>query len=304
MSFSEPQRIFSSQIPKNRAPQTFPALDGSGWFLLYNSIERNQQTMSRSGNPSENKWYPCDENELSLPEEAQEGSVLVITSSELQTILDNFFYEECDVLPTAETEPQVWKYQTASSVATNKNWTKQNYSDASWNDGLSGFGASNPPGSHVNTSWSSSVIRIRYHLDLTGFTPEQMDALVGRIHHDEDVAVYFNGVLAFQESGYLTAYKNISISQEAMEALTPDNTNVIAIECTNKGGGQYIDFGLKGIRPIPTKIKAVEGNKSSAKNETGYEGAYNLLGQMISSKGTKGRMPQGVSIVNGKKILY
>lgn len=304
MSFSEPQRIFSSQIPKNRAPQTFPALDGSGWFLLYNSIERNQQTMSRSGNPSENKWYPCDENELSLPEEAQEGSVLVITSSELQTILDNFFYEECEVLPTAETEPQVWKYQTASSVATNKNWTKQNYSDASWNDGLSGFGASNPPGSHVNTSWSSSVIRIRYHLDLTGFTPEQMDALVGRIHHDEDVAVYFNGVLAFQESGYLTAYKNISISQEAMEALTPDNTNVIAIECTNKGGGQYIDFGLKGIRPIPTKIKAVEGNKSSAKNETGYEGAYNLLGQMISRKGTKGRMPQGVCIVNGKKILY
>jgi hypothetical protein len=131
-----------------------------------------------------------------------------------------------------------------------------------------------------------------------------MDALVGRIHHDEDVAVYFNGVLAFQESGYLTAYKNISINQEAMEALTPDNTNVIAIECTNKGGGQYIDFGLKGIRPIPTKIKAVEGNKSSAKNETGYEGAYNLLGQMISSKGTKGRMPQGVCIVNGKKILY
>lgn len=304
MSLSEPQRIFSSQIPKNRAPQTFPALDGSGWFLLYNSIERNQQTMSRSGNPNENKWYPCDENELSLPEEAQEGSVLVITSSELQTILDNFFYEECDVLPTAETEPQVWKYQTASSVATNKNWTKQNYSDASWNDGLSGFGASNPPGSHVNTSWSNSVIRIRYHLDLTGFTPEQMDALVGRIHHDEDVTVYFNGVLAFEESGYLTAYKNISINQEAMEALTPDNTNVIAIECTNRGGGQYIDFGLKGIRPIPTKIKAVEGNKSSAKNETGYEGAYNLLGQMISSKGINGRLPQGVNIVNGKKILY
>ena len=61
---SEPKRVFSSQIPKSRGPQTFPALDDSGWFLLYNSTERNQQAMSRSGNPVENKWYPCDVNEL------------------------------------------------------------------------------------------------------------------------------------------------------------------------------------------------------------------------------------------------
>lgn len=58
--------------------------------------------MSRSGNPNENKWYPCDENELTLPAEAEQGSVLVITTDELNTILDSFFYEECDVLPTAE----------------------------------------------------------------------------------------------------------------------------------------------------------------------------------------------------------
>lgn len=303
MSFSEPQRIFSSQIPRNRAPQTFPSFDNSGWFLLYNSTERNQLTISRSGNVSENKWYPCDENELSLPEEAQEGSVLVITTNELQNILNSFFYEECDVLPTAEVEPQTWKYQTSSSVATSANWTKQNYNDASWNSGLAGFGASNPPGSVVNTTWSSSVIRIRHRLDLTGFTSEQIDALVGRIHHDEDVTIYFNGVLAFQESGYLTAYKNVAINREALQALTPDNSNVIAIECTNKGGGQYIDFGLKGIRPNPTGIEAVESDKSSAMNGAAYEGAYNLLGQTIS-KTANGRLPRGVNIVGGKKILY
>ena len=291
-TFSDPQRIFSSQIPKHRAPQTFPALDDSGWFLLANSTERNRQAMSKSGNITEAKWYPCNEYEISLPEEAQEGSVLVITTEELQRILGYFIYEECDILPTAEKEPQMWKYVTTS--ATNTNWTKQNFSDASWSTGLSGFGASNPPGSYVNTNWSGSVIRLRYHLDLTGFTPEQMKALSARIHHDEDVTVYFNGVEAFQESGYLTAYKNIVINQEAMDALTPDDTNVIAIECTNKGGGQYIDFGLTGIRPNPTGIKTIMDN---GQQSTDNEGTYNLLGQRLSS-------PQkGINIINGQKIL-
>ena len=289
---SEPKRVFSSQIPKSRGPQTFPALDDSGWFLLYNSTERNQQAMSRSGNPVENKWYPCDVNELSLPEEAQDGSVLDITQSELENLLRNFIYEECDVLPTAEKEPQTWKYQTASSIATNTNWTKQAFNDNAWSNGLSGFGAGNPPGSYVNTTWNTSVIRIRYHLDLTGFNEEQIAALSARIHHDEDVKVYFNGVLAFEESGYLTAYKNIEINQEAMDALTPDNNNVIAIECKNGGGGQYIDFGLSGIRPNPTGIRKPLGATPQP------EGIYNLAAQRLSSP------RQGINIVNGKKILY
>ena len=292
VKFSEPQRVFSSQIPKTRAPQTFPALDGSGWFLIGNLTERNLQTISRSGNPAENKWYPCDENEFRLPEEAEQGSVLVITLSELGTLLSNFIYEECNVLPTAEIEPQTWKYVNATSVASNTNWTKPNFAETNYSSGLSGFGASNPPGSHVNTTWNTSVIRLRYHLDLTGFTSEQMNALTGRIHHDENVTVYFNGVVAFEESGYLTAYKNIQLNQEAIDALTPDDNNIIAIECTNKGGGQYIDFGLSGIRPIATGVKEHIGTS------TPTEGIYNLSAQRLSSP------RQGINIVNGKKILY
>ena len=296
--FSEPQRIFSSQIPRNRAPQTFPALDGSGWFLLHNSTENGRQTASRSGNPAENKWYPCDENELSLPEEAEEGSVLVITADELAYILENFFYEECDVLPTAESTPQTWKYQTSSSTSTSTAWRGQSYPDANWQEGKSGFGANNPPGSYVNTPWTSYAIRLRLHLDLTGFTPEQISALTGRIHHDEDVTVWFNGVVAFQESDYLTAYKNISINQEALDALTPDDTNVIAIECTNRGGGAYIDFGLKGIRPIETGVFDI---KQSPLNID--KSVYDLQGRRVDDGGTP-MSKKGVYIVGGKKVLY
>ena len=291
--FSDPQRIFSSQIPKAKAPQTFPAMDNSGWFLLYNPTENGGQTISKSGNAAENKWYPCDENEISLPAEAEEGSVLVISIDELNAILNTFFYEECNVLPTAEVEPQIWKYTTSSISGTA--WTRKDYKDGTWKEGLAGFGASNPPGSYVNTEWTSSAIHIRYHLDLTGFVPEQIQALTGRIHHDEDVSVYFNGVLAFQETGYLTAYKNISINQEALDALTPDDTNIIAIECTNKGGGQYIDFGLSGIRPLPTGIKEIPHSAFGIQNE---EGIFNLSAQRLSAPRS------GINIINGKKILY
>lgn len=301
-SFSEPQRIFSPLIPKSRAPQTFPALDESGWFLLYNLTERSRQAISRSGNPGECKWYPCDENAISLPEGAEEGSVLVITASELQNLLANFIYEECDVLPTAEKEPQTWKYQTSSTVAANIYWTRPNYNDDSWSSGLSGFGANNPPGSFVNTDWTSPVIRIRYHLDLTGFTPEQINALSARIHHDEDATVYFNGVIAFHETGYLTAYKNIPINQEVLDALTPDDNNVIAIECTNTGGGLYIDFGLKGIRPSTTGIKEIEDGKW--KNDKGQSSIFHLQSSIfydLSGRRLSAPPARGTYIEEGRK---
>ena len=293
-SWAEAQRLFSSQIPKSRAPQTFPAFDNSGWFLLYNFTENARQAMSHSGNVEEKKWYPCDENELTLPEEAQEGSVLVISQTELATLLASFNNEEFDLLPTAEIEPQMWKYQTSSSASTNTAWTLPSYDDRNWQEGLSGFGANNPPGSFVSTTWTSFDIRLRYHLDLTDFTPEQMSALSARIHHDEDVTVWFNGVEAFQESGYLTAYKSMPINQEALDALTPDANNIIAIECTNRGGGAYIDFGLSGIRPIPTGIETIRIEENKI---IGNGGIYDLQGRKVTS------LQKGVYIKDGKKYI-
>ena len=293
-SWAEAQRLFSSQIPKSRAPQTFPAFDNSGWFLLYNFTENARQAMSHSGNVEEKKWYPCDENELTLPEEAQEGSVLVISQTELATLLASFNNEEFDLLPTAEIEPQMWKYQTSSSASTNTAWTLPSYDDRNWQEGLSGFGANNPPGSFVSTTWTSFDIRLRYHLDLTDFTPEQMSALSARIHHDEDVTVWFNGVEAFQENGYLTAYKSMPINQEALDALTPDANNIIAIECTNRGGGAYIDFGLSGIRPIPTGIDTIRIEENKI---IGNGGIYDLQGRKVTS------LQKGVYIKDGKKII-
>ena len=77
---------------------------------------------------------------------------------------------------------------------------------------------------------------MHHSLDLTGYTTEQIQSIEGRIYYDEDVTVYFNGVEAFSATGYITNYKNISINQTALDALTPDANNVVAIRCKNTWG--------------------------------------------------------------------
>lgn len=107
--------------------------------------------------------------------------------------------------------------------------------------------------------------------------------------------------MAFQAKGYLSNYKNVSLNQAALDALTPDDTNIIAIECKNNGGGQYIDFGLNGIRAIPTSIN--DHLQQSASDQS-HEGVYNLSGQRVSDTAADNNLQKGVYIINGKKVLY
>lgn len=287
------QRMFSSEITKVQGAQSFPALDGSGWHLLSASVDRNVPFINSTSNPKEKKWYPRDENDFSLPEGMRLGSVMVITTDELTTLLAKYGFEEYDLLPTAETEQQTWKYQTLSTAGTSTTWQKNTYRDTTWKQGKAGFGAGNPPGSNIGTSWNTAVIHLRRNLDLTGFTQEQLQSITGRIHHDEEVSVYFNGVLAFKESGYLTSYKNIAFQPEAIAALTADDQNVIAIECRNTGGGQYIDLGLTAIRPVKTDaITSLQQAPSTATRQ----GIFNLQGMQLAS-------PQkGINIIDGRKV--
>ena len=287
--FGEAQRLFASGVFKVRAPQTFAALDGTGWFMATLNTNGTGPSMSATGNPAELKWYSQDENNLVMPAGVQQGSVITITRAELNTLLRAYSYEEFLLLPTAETEPQTWKYNTSSS--TSDSWNSVNFNDDKWREDKAGFGAGNPPNSITNTTWTTSTIYLRKRLDLTGFDDAQLRSLEGRIYHDEDVKVYLNGVLAFEESGYQTSYKNISLSREALATLTPSADNVVAIECKNAGGGQYIDFGLTAIHPTTVGVQ-----QPTAAVHFPRKGIYNLSGQRLAS-------PQaGINIIDGVKV--
>jgi hypothetical protein len=67
------------------------------------------------------------------------------------------------------------------------------------------------------------------------------------VHHDEDVEIYINGVLAAKADGFTTAYDFLPLAPAARAALKPRD-NILAVHCRQTGGGQYIDVGMVEIK--------------------------------------------------------
>lgn len=79
------------------------------------------------------------------------------------------------------------------------------------------------------------------------------------MHHDEDVEVYLNGVLACRLGGYTTAYQPAAIADAARKTLKPHG-NVLAVHCHQTGGGQSINVGLVTVERQPAQQAAPATN--------------------------------------------
>ena len=141
------------------------------------------------------------------------------------------------VLPTADDQPSTWRYTTQKPSA---DWNKVDFNDSSWKQGKSGFGTQGTPGSVVRTVWNSPNIWLRREFSLP---QEKWDHVFLKIHHDEDVEVYLNGVLATSANGYTTDYEVFPLSTSSRETLK-SGKNIIAVHCRQTSGGQYIDVGF------------------------------------------------------------
>ena len=64
-----------------------------------------------------------------------------------------------------------------------------------------------------------------------------------QLHHDEDVEIYLNGVLAAQAASFSTQYFVTNINSAASATLKP-GLNRMAVHCHQTTGGQYIDVGI------------------------------------------------------------
>ena len=69
------------------------------------------------------------------------------------------------------------------------------------------------------------------------------------LHHDDDVQVHLNGVLAFESAGFTADYETFPIRKEALAALKPGGKVLVAIHCRQDYGGQYIDAGFAEVSP-------------------------------------------------------
>jgi Glycosyl hydrolases family 2, TIM barrel domain/Glycosyl hydrolases family 2, sugar binding domain/Glycosyl hydrolases family 2 len=145
------------------------------------------------------------------------------------------------VVPTSKEEGQKWRYTLEKPA---DGWFKPDFDVSGWAEGVGGFGTEGTPGAVVRTEWKTADIWLRRDIDLA---QGPFDGLSLSIHHDEDVEVYLNGVLATKLPGFITDYEDAAIAPEALKSLKPGK-NVIAVHCKQTGGGQYIDVGLVGVK--------------------------------------------------------
>ena len=145
------------------------------------------------------------------------------------------------LLSPADESPETWQYTTAKP-STN-DWYAVDYDDSEWNTGEAGFGANGLSNMHYGTRWTTADIWIRRTIDLN-LTPEELAKLTMRIYYDEDTEVYINGVKAFSATGYITDYKNVTLSAAALAAIDPQGINTLAAHCHQTAGGQFLDIAL------------------------------------------------------------
>jgi hypothetical protein len=149
--------------------------------------------------------------------------------------------EVVSVVPAADSAKAVWRY---AMDRPNPNWFEAGFDDSTWPQGESGFGTAATPGARVGTVWSTHNIWLRREIDLPAV---DFKNLMLWVHHDEDVEVYVNGVLALRTSGWTSSYEAFELTPAA-KATLKTGKNLIAIHCSQSEGGQYVDLGFAALK--------------------------------------------------------
>lgn len=147
------------------------------------------------------------------------------------------------VVSTSEEEAQEWSYTFTKPEDA---WRKPEFDASAWEKGPGGFGTKETPGAVVGTEWRTDDIWIRREFELND---PNIAGLRIRLSHDDEADVYINGTLVHTADGWTTSYRTLGSEEKLRAALKPGR-NTVAIHCHQKGGGQFIDFGLVARTPV------------------------------------------------------
>jgi hypothetical protein len=146
------------------------------------------------------------------------------------------------VVATSQENGVTWRYTTEKP---GDEWFKVSFDDSSWKTGTGGFGTRMTPGAVVRTVWNTPNIWLRREIELPAGDWKNLQLLA---HHDEDVTIYINGVQAATARGFTSSYEELPLNTAGRAALKPGK-NVIAVQCKQTQGGQYIDVGFVDVVP-------------------------------------------------------
>ena len=147
------------------------------------------------------------------------------------------------VVATSKDEPQSWQY-TFTNPGT-ADWAGPDFDDSGWQTGDAPFGDEGAQ-AHlpINSEWTGDQIWMRRTFTLDNLEKGDLERLRIASTHDDEMRVYINGVLAFEEGGARHTYEYGKLSKAAQAALKFDGDNVLAVTCIETGGDQQVDVGL------------------------------------------------------------
>jgi hypothetical protein len=171
-------------------------------------------------------------------------------------------YPEETILATGEEKSYDCKYTETNP---GNDWMKESFSDAAWKQGKGSFGTKerNP-----QTEWNTKDIWIRRNFDLADLNMEQ---LLLQLRHDDDVEVYINGEKVYACAPcYSGSYENIKVD-DAIKSKLKKNNNLLALHCTNTGGGSWIDAGLAIQSTAKDILSAEQKSVEMTATQTKYQ---------------------------------
>ena len=117
------------------------------------------------------------------------------------------------------------------------------FDDSSWAHGKSGLGTPGMPGAIIGARWQADDIWLRREVNLS---MKDYDQLQAWLHHNEDVEVYINGVLAITASDFIISYDVSSLTPDG-RAVLKRGRNLIAIHSHQTVGAQYVNLGFTRV---------------------------------------------------------
>ncbi|BAU55120.1 glutaminase family protein [Mucilaginibacter gotjawali] len=126
---------------------------------------------------------------------------------------------------------------SAAYTETAGDWMDTGYDDTKWKSGTAPFSDDKQL---AQTLWTSKDIWVRRKFN---FYNTDVNRLVLKLYHDDNVEVYLNGEKIYNTTGWTSDFKLIPLKEKIKNKLR-QGANVLAIHCANTAGGAYLDAGL------------------------------------------------------------
>ena len=151
------------------------------------------------------------------------------------------FITDVQLLTSAEVQPTEWKYVTEDPAS--DAWMTPAFNDSTWSVGKAGFGYKRTT-KVINTQWNTNDLWLRKNVSFNGLSKSDLKNMKFQVVRDGTCEIYFNGVLAASllKTGIKT--DDVTISEEALNAISLDGETTIAVHINRSNSQRYFDASL------------------------------------------------------------